>query len=315
MPAQHTQTSDDVSYTTFNGVPLSVTLYDAPYVQAQNINADMGVYAQDKWTLRRLTLTGGVRWDYFNSGIPAQTTPADIWIPARSFAPVPNVPNWNDIDPRFGAAYDLFGNHKTALKASVSRYVSTNIYTFGYNIDPISAGGGNTLTRAVLPTTNINAPPIGNPLNTAPNGDYASPGASNFGQSILTTTYDPNLSSGWGKRPYSWEYTAQVQHQLTSHISLDGGYFRRTYRQPDRHEQPSNHASQLRHVLCHLPSAPDLAPMRGAPRKWRASPVASFAVSRISIPRMPASRITSKSRSRKIFPGRIARCTMASTST
>jgi hypothetical protein len=223
------ETSDDVSYTTYNGVPLSVTLYDAPYVQKQDINADLGVYAQDKWTLRRLTLTGGVRWDYFNSSIPAQTTPADIWIPARSFAAVPNVPNWNDIDPRFGAAYDLFGNHKTALKASVSRYVSTNIYTFGYNIDPISAGGGNTLTRAVLPTTNIDAPPIGNPLNTAPNGDYSGPGASNFGQSVLTTTYDPNLSSGWGKRPYSWEYTAQVQHQLAPNIAIDGGYFRRTY--------------------------------------------------------------------------------------
>ncbi len=223
------ETSDDVSYTTFNGVPLSVTLYDAPYVQSQNINADLGVYAQDKWTLRRLTLTGGIRWDYFNSSIPAQTTPADIWIPARSFAAVPNVPNWNDIDPRFGAAYDLFGNHKTALKASVSRYVSTNIYTFGYNINPISAGGGNTLTRSVLPTTNINAPPIGNPLNTAPNGDYSGPGASNFGQSILTTTYDPNLSSGWGKRPDSWEYTAQVQHQLAPNISIDGGYFRRTF--------------------------------------------------------------------------------------
>ncbi len=64
--------------------------------------------------------------------------PADIWLPARSFAAVHNVPNWNDIDPRFGAAYDLFGNHKTAIKASVSRYVSTNIYTFGYQINPIS---------------------------------------------------------------------------------------------------------------------------------------------------------------------------------
>jgi hypothetical protein len=222
-------TSDDVSYTTFNGVPLSVTLYDAPYVQKMDIKADMAVYAQDKWTLRRLTINAGIRWDYFNSSIPAQTTPADIWIPARSFAAVPNVPNWNDIDPRIGVAYDLFGNHKTAIKASVSRYVSTNIYTFGSNINPISAGGGNTLTRAVLPTTNINAPPVGNPLNTAPNGDFSGPGAANFGQENITTTYDPNLSSGFGKRPDSWEYNAQVQHQLASRISIDGGYFRRTF--------------------------------------------------------------------------------------
>jgi hypothetical protein len=223
------ETSNDFSYTTSNGVPLSVTLYDAPYVQKQDIKADMGVYAQDKWTLHRLTLNLGIRWDYFNSSIPAQKTPADVWLPARSFAAVPNVPNWNDIDPRIGAAYDLFGNHKTAIKASVSRYVSTNIYTFGYNINPISAGGGNTLTRAVLPTTNINAPPVGNPLNTAPNGDYSAPGASNFGQSIITTSYDPKLSSGWGKRPDNWEYNVELQQQLTSRISVDGGYFRRTF--------------------------------------------------------------------------------------
>ena len=223
------QTGDDVSYTTFNGVPLSVTLYAAPYVQTQNISADMGVYAQDKWTLGRLTLNGGIRWDYFNSSIPPQTTPANIWLPARSFAAVPDVPNWKDISPRMGASYDLFGNGKTAIKVNVSRYVSTNIYTFGYNINPIQAGGGNTLTRSVFPTTNINAPPVGNPLNTAPNGDYSGPGASNFGQSIPTTSYDPNLSSGWGKRPNNWEYSAVVDHELVPRVSLEAGYYRRTY--------------------------------------------------------------------------------------
>ena len=223
------ETSDDVAYTTFFGVPVSATFYSAPFVQTQNVGADMGLYAQDKWTLRRLTINYGIRWDYFNSSIPAQSVPANIWLPARTFAAVPNVPNWKDIDPRIGVAYDLFGNGKTAIRASVSRYVSPNIYSFAYNINPISAGGGSSVTRAITnPFTNINLPPNGDPTNPAANGDLG-PGPANFGQSFISTTYDPNLSQGWGKRPYNWEYSVALQHELAPHVSLEAGYFRRTF--------------------------------------------------------------------------------------
>ena len=223
------QTSSDVAYTVIFGAPAAVTYYAAPYVQTQNINADMGVYAQDKWTLRRLTINAGLRWDYFHSEIPAQSVPANSFLPARHFAAVPDVPSWKDINPRVGVSYDLFGNGKTAIKASVSRYVSSSVYQFGSNINPISAGGGNTVTRAITnPAININLPPNGDPTNPNANGDLG-PGPANFGQSFISTTYDPNLSRGWGKRPFNWEYSAVVQHELVPRVSLEAGYFRRTF--------------------------------------------------------------------------------------
>src|SRR4030095_14116047 len=47
--------------------------------------------------------------------------PAGPFVPARDFAAQNHIPNFKDLNPRLGAAYDLFGNGRTAIKASLSR--------------------------------------------------------------------------------------------------------------------------------------------------------------------------------------------------
>ncbi|MGC2161396.1 MAG: hypothetical protein WA634_05790, partial [Silvibacterium sp.] len=153
---------------------------------------------------------------------------ASAFVPEHTYAPVNNVPDWKDIDPRIGVAYDLFGNGKTAIRASVSRYVTQQGYFFSGLVNPVT-GSVNSTTRNVLPTTNLNAPPVGNPLDPQPNGDYTGAINPNFGQSISTLSYAPDVNTGWQHRPFNWEYTAVVQHQLSSLISLEAGYFRRTF--------------------------------------------------------------------------------------
>ena len=44
-------------------------------------------------------------------------------MPARTFAAVDNVPLWHDVTPRLGAAYDLFGDGKTAIKGSFGTFL------------------------------------------------------------------------------------------------------------------------------------------------------------------------------------------------
>jgi hypothetical protein len=268
------ETSDDVSYTTIvtpGGNINSATYYNAPYVTYLNIPAEMGLYAQDKWTLRRLTLSGGIRFDYVNGSIPAQTVAANSFLPAHTFSAVPNVPNWKDIDPRIGAAYDLFGNHKTAIKVSVSRYVTANVYSLAGAVNPISCTTcGSTETRSILgpngspfSVVDFNAPPNGNPLNPAANG-ILGPGPANLGESVISTTYDPKFIQGWGKRPYNWEYTAAVQHELVSHISIEAGYFRRTFGNQSVTNNTQLTSADFTSYCVNVPASPYLGKVSGS---------------------------------------------------
>ena len=69
----------------------------------------MGIFIQDTWTTKRLTLSPGLRYDHFNSSIPAQTKPAGRFVGEQHFEAIPDTPNWHNVVPRIGGAYDLFG--------------------------------------------------------------------------------------------------------------------------------------------------------------------------------------------------------------
>src|SRR5258708_28331940 len=67
-----------VSYrvtTAINGTPNQITEYaNARWVE--NINASLGLFAQDQWTISHLTRNACRRFDYFMSGVPQQSLPA-----------------------------------------------------------------------------------------------------------------------------------------------------------------------------------------------------------------------------------------------
>ena len=231
---------DDTSHLTYrflNGVPNQLTQRATPLYRAERQKLDLGIYAQDKWTLNRLTLSYGVRFDHFSSYFPEQTLGPAPLTPTRNIT-FPRTPmaSWSDIVPRLGTAYDLFGDGKTALKVSINKYVIAQGLqgTYGDTANPVNRLA-NIVTRSWT-DQNRNFTPDCDLTNVlaqdlrAAGGDLCGVVSdTNFGKPTVSLNYDPAVLNGWGTRPYQWEFSASVQRQITNNVSFDFGYFRRWY--------------------------------------------------------------------------------------
>ena len=196
-----------------NGVPNSVQRWNFPIPEARsNLDLLLGVFLQDSWTLKKLTLNPGIRYEAIRGSVPAQTAPAGRFVPARSFAAIENLPNWKGFAPRMGAAYDLFGNGRTAVKGSVGKYFQQEATGFAAKYNPLQEGS-DTVTWSDL------------------NGDDVAQdnelGAANNATLGVRRNINPDPDM---KRPYQVLYNLGVQHQIMSRLSVSVNYFRREYK-------------------------------------------------------------------------------------
>jgi hypothetical protein len=164
-----------------------------------------------------MTVNAGLRWDYLNNKVEAQDAPGGTWIGPRHYDALSDVPNWNDLNPRLGVSYDLFGNGKTALKATLSRYVQTSTVATARALNPL-ATSTNSTTRSWTDSNLDGIPQV------AELGPLAN---SNFGKVSVATTYDPDVITGYGKRRNNWEYSGSITQELMSRVSVDVAYYRR----------------------------------------------------------------------------------------
>jgi hypothetical protein len=238
----HTQ----LRYTFNNQVPISVSYFLSPRWDQHDRVETTGLYAQDQWTVGRLTLQGAVRYDRSWSWAPADgngTTGTSRFNPQPiAFDRTVSVRGYNDITPRIGVAYDLFGNGKTALKVNVGKYLEAATADVIYSSNNPAArivtriGSGGALARGWT-DGNRNYVVDCDLLNPAAQDNLAAGGdlcaavgglGLNFGNANPnTTTINPAILGGWGVRPYDWQVGASVQHELLPRLSIEAGYNRR----------------------------------------------------------------------------------------
>src|SRR5688572_30841995 len=230
------------------------------------------VYVQDQWTFKRFTLSGALRYDHASSGygetcigpdrfVPVQENGQNFWCSEPA-----DGASYNDITPRWGAAWDVFGTGKTSVKWNMGKYLQAAGFGGLYTDNNSARRSNNQLTRAwddvngnrvvecdfgnPAPHTHASGDVCGSMLQ--PNGQPTTafstfgraPSASQLftANSICGRTENSsqlhrdycaasgqNLLSGTGVRRSEWQFGLGVQHEILPRLSGEVTYNWRKY--------------------------------------------------------------------------------------
>ena len=198
-------------------------------------------FIQDSWTHNRLTLQGALRFDHAHSWSPAEgngTNTTSRWNPEPiSFERTVSVRGYHDITPRMGAAYDVFGTGKTAVKMNIGKYLDAATNDSNYVVNNPANRLQLTLSRSwadndadKVVDCNILAPGAQSPTTTGSVDTCGALGGNSQNFANLLTgldQVDPAILGGWGIRRYDWQFGVAVQQEILPRVSVEVAYNRR----------------------------------------------------------------------------------------
>ena len=201
-----------------------------------------------------MTLQGALRYDRAWSFSPAEhngtTLTSKFNAAPITFERTAGVDAFNDITPRVGVAYDVFGNGKTALKFNLGHYLDAATNDSEYTSNSPAARIVRMATRN-WQDTNGNKVIDCDIMNFAPNGECAAltGDALNFGAvSGNITQVNQATLRGWGVRQNDWQWGITVQQELIPRVSVEVGYNRRWFQGNKLTDNTPSRARGLRAV-------------------------------------------------------------------
>jgi hypothetical protein len=233
---------NQLAYRVQRGVANAVT-YRLPEWSRNSITQLHGIFAQDQFTRGRLSVSGAVRWDRASSYAPVEGNGVSL---TSKFNAQPitiektdGVNAWNDITPRVGVGYDVFGNGRTALKFRWGKYLG-----FASNDPPFTSN--NPASTLVATVTNRGWTDNDNDwvvdcdlLNAAAQSPTttgsvdtcvaATGNSANFGKIGAATRVDPNILSGWGVRQHDYQSEITLQQEVLPRVSAEVSYIHRIF--------------------------------------------------------------------------------------
>lgn len=192
--------------------PLSATTPDSVRLY-NNSDSKNGLYTTsffvtDTWTIDRLTLNLGVRYDRYRAWLPAQDLPAGRFTNGESFSEISEVVLFQHLVPRLGATYDVMGDGKTVVKANWGRFA------FNPGVNLADAINPNTSTQYEVWTwDDLNGDRV-----FQLNERVGSQPTQKFGGSV-NTSLDPNLENS-----YTDEASVFVERALLADLGVRVGY-------------------------------------------------------------------------------------------
>jgi hypothetical protein len=259
-----------LSYNFNQGVPTAFTVRIPEWGTADR-TWTQSFFVQDMWTRGRLTLQGALRydraWSYSPAGLSGTTVAEPrLGLNAVTFPQTPSVDSFNDLTPRFGVAYDVFGTGKTAIKFSGGRYLGAATNGLAYTRNNPAVRTVSSVSRswtddgdrivecnlAILTANEECAALTGNNLNFG-------------GLSGNIEQVNPDTLKGWGARDYDWQWSVGVVQEVLPRVSVDVAYARRSFHSFTVTDNLNRDPSQYDAWTINAPSDPRLPGGGGYP--------------------------------------------------
>ena len=268
--------ADGYDFIFSGGLPLLIGQNSGPFRSEGRVRKQ-GLFTSLRYTLDRLTVTGAMRFDRHHSYALPIDLPAGPFVSARSYPALNSVPLYKDITPRIGAAYDLFGTGRTAIRGSWGKYL---VGLGGGALSSLSPSNAVVAAANRLWFDNPNGPLGGTNFftgvagdsdfevdcdltNFSANGECGPLNAGGFGVSNPAFSWDDRAREGWGVREYSNQWSLALQHEVLPGLGVSVGYYHTAFHNQQVRVDTSVSASDFNTYCVATPTDPRLGAASG----------------------------------------------------